>query len=126
MDPVVHFEIPAKDVERAKKFYKDLFGWKIEKFPQMDYNMVTTVECDEKGMPSKAGMINGGICMADPSIPAPVIVIKVKSLDMMMDKIEKEGGKVMMPKMKIGDMGYYARISDCEGNVVGLWEDVVR
>jgi predicted enzyme related to lactoylglutathione lyase len=30
---IVHFEIPADDVERSKKFYNDLFGWKIEKWP---------------------------------------------------------------------------------------------
>jgi len=33
MPTIVHFEIPADDVERSKKFYRDLFGWKIEKFP---------------------------------------------------------------------------------------------
>ena len=42
---VVHFEIPADDVERAQKFYGELFGWKIEKFTgpmPMDYWMITT------------------------------------------------------------------------------------
>ena len=33
MPTIVHFEIPADDVERSKKFYGDLFGWKIEKWP---------------------------------------------------------------------------------------------
>jgi predicted enzyme related to lactoylglutathione lyase len=42
MPTIVHFEIPADDVERARKFYTDLFGWKIEKTPEMDYWMVTT------------------------------------------------------------------------------------
>lgn len=124
MDPVVHFEIPAKDLPRAQKFYKDLFGWKIDKVPNMDYHMVCTVECDEKGMPSKPGMINGGLCMEDSAIKAPVIVIKVSSLEAMLKKVQEEGGKMVMPKMKVGDMGYYARIADSEGNVVGLWEDL--
>ena len=42
---VVHFEIPADDVERAQKFYGELFGWKIEKFAgpcPMDYWPITT------------------------------------------------------------------------------------
>jgi uncharacterized protein len=51
MPTIVHFDIPADDVERAKKFYTDLFGWKIEKWPRMDsgnsssnmeYWMITT------------------------------------------------------------------------------------
>ena len=36
MPTIVHFEIPADDVERAKKFYSDLFGWKMEKWPGTD------------------------------------------------------------------------------------------
>lgn len=36
MPTIVHFEIPADDVERSRKFYTDLFGWKIEKWPGMD------------------------------------------------------------------------------------------
>ena len=52
MPTIVHFEIPADDVERSRKFYTDLFGWKIEKWPgpvsrDMEYWMITTT--DEKG-----------------------------------------------------------------------------
>jgi hypothetical protein len=48
MATIVHFEIPTDDVERAKKFYGDLFGWKIEKIPgQMEYWMFRTT--DENG-----------------------------------------------------------------------------
>ena len=38
MPTIVHFEIPADEVERAKKFYSDLFGWKMEKWPRTDDN----------------------------------------------------------------------------------------
>jgi len=30
---VVHFEIPADNVERAKLFYEKAFGWQISKYP---------------------------------------------------------------------------------------------
>jgi predicted enzyme related to lactoylglutathione lyase len=39
---IVHFEIPADDVERSKKFYNDLFGWKIEKWPGTDDSKLTS------------------------------------------------------------------------------------
>jgi hypothetical protein len=62
MPTIVHFEIPADDVERSKKFYSDLFGWKIEKFPgqtgggeDTEYSVITTT--DDKG--NKA--LGGGI-----------------------------------------------------------------
>jgi uncharacterized protein len=47
MPTIVHFEIPADDIERAKKFYGNLFRWKIEKFPgqtgreDMEYWLIT-------------------------------------------------------------------------------------
>lgn len=49
MPTIVHFDIPADDVERAKKFYSDLFGWKIEKWSKsgtgdMEYWMVVTTD----------------------------------------------------------------------------------
>ena len=40
MPTIVHFEIPADDIERSKKFYADLFGWKIEKWPGTDSGVV--------------------------------------------------------------------------------------
>ena len=33
MPTIVHFEIPSDDIERSKKFYNELFGWKIDKWP---------------------------------------------------------------------------------------------
>ncbi len=39
---VVHFEIPADDVERAQAFYRDAFGWQINPMPEMQYTMVNT------------------------------------------------------------------------------------
>ena len=52
MSTIVQFDIPADDVGRAKKFYNDLFRWKIERWSEsssgdMKYWMVSTM--DEKG-----------------------------------------------------------------------------
>ena len=52
MPTIVHFEIPAENIERSKKFYTELFGWKIEKFPgdtpAGEYWMMTIT--DDKGI----------------------------------------------------------------------------
>ena len=60
MPTIVHFEIPSDDTERSKKFYNELFGWKIEKWPGSEdmpeatgYWMVTTV--DDKGNEALTG-----------------------------------------------------------------------
>src|SRR4029453_5659606 len=60
-DKVVHFEIPADDVERAQVFYRDAFGWTINAMPEMGYTIVMTTESDEAGTPVERGAINGGM-----------------------------------------------------------------
>ncbi len=125
MDKVVHFEVPYDDLERAKKFYIDVFGWKIQSMPEMNYNIVHTVDVDEQQMPKDKGAINGGMYKRDDlSAKGPVIVISVQSIDESIKKTEKVGGKVFKSKVSVGQMGFYAQIIDTEGNIIGLWENV--
>jgi predicted enzyme related to lactoylglutathione lyase len=56
---VVHFEIPADDVERAKGFYGSIFGWQLDDVPGLDYTIVRTVDVDERQLPTEPGAING-------------------------------------------------------------------
>lgn len=126
MNKVVHFEIPADDVNRAQKFYKDLFDWDIQKAGEMPYWMVKTVETDDNMMPKESGAINGGMLKRDeendPSGSKPVIVIDVPDAEEYCRKVEQAGGKIVLSARKVGDMGTYARVEDTEGNVIGLWQ----
>lgn len=124
MDKVTHFEIPADDLERAKTFYQGVFGWQIQQVP--NYHLITTVETDEKQMPKESGAINGGMMKRDKPGEGPTIVISVSSVDESIKKIEAAGGKVVMPKIQVMDMGLYARFTDTEGNIIGIWQDLPR
>jgi len=55
MDRVVHFEIPAENLERAKTFYSENFGWKRNQFGSEmgNYVLVHTGPTDEQGMPQE-------------------------------------------------------------------------
>ena len=125
MDKVVHFEIPFEDKKRAMDFYKKMFGWEMQEMPEMNYVIVRTVEVDKKQMPKEKGAINGGM-MQKRDEPGPVIVMDVSSVDKYLKKAESMGAKVVMPKIKVGDMGYNARIIDTEGNLIGLWENIPK
>ena len=50
MASIIHFDISAEDVLRAKSFYENLFGWKIEKFPNglAEYYLIETLVRQEK------------------------------------------------------------------------------
>jgi len=123
MDKVVHFEIPADNLARAKRFYNTVFGWRMNEIPEMEYVIVGTVESDENGMPKETGAINGGMLERQDPVKSPVITINVKSIDQAAATIEKNGGKIVRPKMPVGDMGFAAYFKDTEGNVIGLWQN---
>lgn len=125
MDKVVHFEIPADDVARAQKFYKTAFGWKMNSIPGMGYTLVSTVDSDEKGTPKTPGAINGGMLKRQAPVKVPVITINVANIEKTVQKVVEQGGKLVRKKSKVGDMGYAAYIKDSEGNVVGLWQNLM-
>ena len=125
MRKVVHFEIPADDVERAKKFYGSSFGWELETMPMGDgeYTSVKTTAVDEQTqMPTEPGAINGGMFQRDERLTSPVITIDVDGIDDALKQIEDAGGSTVQPRTAIPGMGAFAYFKDSEGNVLGLWE----
>jgi len=117
MSTIVHFDVPAENIERAKKFYSALFDWKFESFPEMQYHLITTT--DLAGAPG----VGGGMGRRrDPSQPI-TNYYGVKSIDAAMKQVRNFGGTVVMGKMAVPKMGYLANCIDTEGNPFGLWEE---
>ncbi len=124
MNKVVHFELPTDDLDRAKKFYESVFGWKMDAMGG-DVVLVTTTESDEKG-PKEPGAINGDIYKRTEKAPHPLVVLDVESIEEHARKIEAAGGKATGEKTEIPGMGYYGYFTDPEGNVLGLWEIIKK
>lgn len=122
MDKVVHFEIPFDDKARAMKFYSEVFGWQMTEFPQMEYVMAATTAVDEQQRPKEPGAINGGMFQRVKEAPHPTVYAAVSSIEQALKKVASAGGKVVTPKTPIPGMGAYARATDTEGNVIGLFE----
>jgi uncharacterized protein len=123
MNKVVHFEIPFDDKKRAMKFYSGAFGWKLTDMEQMNYVMAESVAANEQRMPVEPGAINGGLFERPKEAPHPTLYVAVDSIDASLKKVEALGGKVVTPKTPIPGMGAFARISDTEGNVIGLFQN---
>ena len=120
----MHFEIPASDVEKLKKFYSELFGWKIEKSSgPIPYWMIETVPADEKGTPLRTG-VNGGMYKKDRPELKPVNYISVESINEYIEKIKALGGKIVQPKQEVPDVGWIAIALDPEGNHFAMLQPV--
>ena len=112
---VVHFEIEAENPEKATKFYKKVFGWKIEKWKgPIDYWLITTGT-------EKSG-IDGGLSRRTEAEPSTVNTIDVPSVDDYVKKIESNGGKIIRPKIAVPSVGWMAYFKDPEGNFWGIME----
>jgi len=124
MDKVVHFEIPADDLARARDFYGSTFGWDLQEMPELDYTTVTTSPVDEQQRPTEPGAINGGMMKRAADTPSPVITVNVDSIDNALKKVESAGGSTVKPRQEIPGMGAFAYFKDTEGNTLGLWENL--
>ena len=124
MNRVVHFEINAEDVDRASKFYRTVFDWKIEPWgpPEYGYMHVETGNASEPG-------IDGGIWKGEGSRPpsgsrlnAFNCSIQVANIDDTLKKVKDAGGTIPKEKAQIPGVGWLAMCVDTEGNVFGLMQ----
>ncbi|HTY46721.1 MAG TPA: VOC family protein [Methanomassiliicoccales archaeon] len=127
---VTHFEIPVDKMDRAKKFYAEAFGWNLMTTPGaapgQEYVMAIGTKVDAKGMNTEVGAINGGIIARGKPVKNPVITIEVDDMDAAIEKIKKLGGKILMPKTSMAEMGFFGYFEDSEGNTMGLWQSSRR
>jgi uncharacterized protein len=109
--PVTWFEIISRNSVALGDFYAKTFGWKLEPFPgESPYSVVET---------GGDNAIRGGIGEADG--PNRIIVyIEVDDPQAYLDRVEKGGGKVVVPVTTIPEVVTYAHFADPEGNVVGI------
>ena len=119
----MRFEIQAGILERAIKFYTDVFGWSIKKWEgrKLDYWLIET--CPEGTQDG----INGGIMKgqfdnsADNCVVSGyVCIINVENIDVTIKKIMDAGGTLVMPKFNLATKGDLAYFKDTEGNVFAI------
>lgn len=123
MNPVVHFEMPAKDKKRVADFYTKVFGWQMQHMGEEmgNYVLAMTTESDEKG-PKNKGVINGGFFEAKEGepFPPPHVVISVDNLAESISAVKANGGEITSEQMDIPGVGLYISFKDTEGNPVGM------
>lgn len=118
MPTIVHFDLPADDTERAKKFYSKLFGWNfVAPAGFSDFYLIETT--DLEGKPA----LGGGMGKRGSPDQRIMNYIGVPSLEEYCRKVEQLGGKVIIPKMTVPKFGCMAVCRDTESNLFGLWQD---
>ena len=112
-------EIPVSDFERAKKFYSQIYDYEMPEM-QMGPQRMGFLMYDQPG-----GGIGGAIVKGDGYVPAKsgpkVYLTGGNDLNTILNRVEKAGGKVILPKMNITpELGNFGIFEDTEGNHISL------
>jgi predicted enzyme related to lactoylglutathione lyase len=120
---VVHFEIFASDVERARRFYERVFGWTFEVAGGPDFYLLVTGPATDPGLRQGLLAKRRGPA-AQGSLNAFRVTISVTSITQSMAAIEAAGGKLRSPVVDIPEVGKVIEFADTEDNVACLLQYV--
>jgi predicted enzyme related to lactoylglutathione lyase len=115
----VYFDLTVADINKAKSFFSELFGWRFEKFDMpFDYYRIFTGPASEPGIDGGAGLIKDAPLSG--GHPLTVITIEVKNIEECLEKISALGGKIVEPKNLIPTIGWYATGAEPGGLLFGM------
>ena len=117
---IVHYELPAKNPAKLSKFYANVLGWAFKDSGMVDmkYWTIKTSSSQKMGF--------GGMYKKTMSQQVPTSYVSVANIDATVKKIQKSGGKVLVPKQAIPKMGWSVVARDPEGNALGLFQMDVK
>lgn len=123
MSRVVHFEIQADDVERAKAFYVAALDWTFEDWSSVTGSTYWGIRTGPEGAPG----IDGGLLQRPAPAPAAgqgtngfVCTVQVEDYDATEARILGAGGIVALPKSAMPGMAWQGYYLDTEGNTFGV------
>jgi predicted enzyme related to lactoylglutathione lyase len=116
---LAHFAINADDVDRAKRFYGGVFGWRFEAWGPPEFFMIKTKEGED---PGTLGSLQKRHHPKIDGASGVECTIAVASVDQTARKVAELGGTVTLPRMTIGTVGHLIQFRDTEGNAFGAME----
>jgi predicted enzyme related to lactoylglutathione lyase len=118
MGRVVHFEIHASDLDRAERFYRDVFGWDVQKFDgPIDYRLLNTGPKSQSGIDGALVERRGGT--DGDAVIAYVCTVEVDDIAATEEKVKSSGGEQVVDRQEIGEVGQLTYFKDTEGNIFG-------
>ncbi|MFN7118980.1 MAG: VOC family protein [Saprospiraceae bacterium] len=116
-NPVVYFEIPVNEIDRAMKFYKAVFHVDFEK-AIIDQNEMALFPFADENSGISGALAKGEIYK--PTKDGVVIYFKTENIDETLKLALANGGQILYPKTSNGDLGFVAEFEDSEGNRIAL------
>ena len=116
MNRVTHFEFITEDYEKTAAFYRNVFGWKVQKWDgPVEYWLVDTGDASTPG-------INGGLMKAGGAFSGTVNTVEVEDIDAILAKVKQNGGEIVFDKDLVPGVGHLAYFKDNAGIIVGVMQ----
>lgn len=120
-NPVVYFEIPVTNIDRAVQFYSAVFNFEFKK-DIIDHNEMALFPFTDN-----SGGISGALAKGEiykPTINGVLIYFTTDNIDLTLKLALENGGELLYPKTSNGELGFVAEFKDTEGNRIALHMDV--
>jgi uncharacterized protein len=111
------FEIPVKDIGRARTFYEKVLGFELTPYDMEPFTMAFFPMMQDS--PGAAGALIKGESY-EPSHAGTVVYFSVDDIEETLRRVKANGGKTLFPKKSIGEYGFIAHFEDTEGNRLAL------
>lgn len=121
MSQVAHYAINADDVDRALRFYQKVFGWKFQAYGPPGFYMVDE-ESAKTAVPLRGSLQKRREILPGVGIRGFECTISVENIEAAADRIEKNGGKIVMPVCTLAGVGRLLFFQDPEGNIAGAMQ----
>jgi predicted enzyme related to lactoylglutathione lyase len=118
--PVVYFEIPVNDLDRAIIFYSAVFDCMFERV-EIDGNAMARFPAS-----NNSGGISGALAQGESYVPGKQgarLYFTTTSITDLLNKVARAGGRILYPKTSVGELGWVAEFEDSEGNCIALSEE---
>lgn len=117
-NPIVYVEIPVTDLERASRFYEEVFRFSLKSTMVDGYSMALFPAATGSSGASGA-LVKGDVYI--PSKSGPIVYFGTENIDRALERVRKAGGKVLYPEKRLDGIGSVAEFEDSEGNRIALF-----
>ena len=122
---IVHFEIQVGDPVRARRFYQEVFEWKVEKWEGTDFYGVWTGRSKYPngsivGLDGSLGEKKGKTPAGDAALNSFLCTIEISDIDKTLQAVAQAGGVVIKPRFAFPHVGWMAICADPDGNQFNL------
>jgi len=120
---IVHLELPSRSFERSAAFYGKVFGWRAEGAQAGGHLLFQTPGAGDGGPGSGSGMtgVRGSwVLHALAQAPGPLPFVAVEDIDATLAEVERQGGRILVPRLSLSGQGEFGLLADPDGNVIAV------